>query len=69
MVSHEHDPPLTEAQRDYLAAFDRYLHGEAGATDRKARALICVLDEAGVDRRGGCDRRGGFQSMRFRRAA
>jgi hypothetical protein len=46
----ETDPPLTAAQRDYLAAFDRFLRGEPGAGADKARALTAVLDEAQLPR-------------------
>ena len=44
------DPPLTAAQRDYLAAFDRHLAGEPGATDAKAQCFAAVLDEAQLPR-------------------
>jgi hypothetical protein len=45
------EPPLTQTQRAYLAAFDRYLRGEPGAAAGKAKALGAVLDEAQLSTR------------------
>lgn len=65
-MTHEYDPPLTGAQLDYLACFDRFLRNEPGSHAAKSQAFSRMLDEAEVrPRSNGRRARHTFRAERY----